>query len=83
MSLYKKSDVKNHLSPPYIRGIHLYRPVSQPDATGFSEEGSAHPDTAPDHGIDESKGQPSSSGREIPTVNIESISGNATPTVES
>jgi hypothetical protein len=36
MSLIKKSDVKNYLSSQKRNGIHLYRPVSQPDATGFS-----------------------------------------------
>jgi hypothetical protein len=36
MSLIKKSDVKNHLSPRYRTKIHLCRPLSQPDATGYS-----------------------------------------------
>ena len=36
MSLIKKSDVKNHLSPRYRTKIHLCQPESQPDATGFS-----------------------------------------------
>jgi hypothetical protein len=36
MSLIKKSDVKNHLSPRYRTKIHLCRPASQPDATGYS-----------------------------------------------
>lgn len=36
MSLIKKSDVKNHLSPRYRTKIHLCQPVSQPDATGYS-----------------------------------------------
>ena len=38
MSLVKRSDVKNHLSPHHRKGIHLTPPVSQPDATGFSED---------------------------------------------
>ena len=37
MSLIEKSDVKNHPSPPFHTRIHLCEPVSQPDATGFSE----------------------------------------------
>ncbi len=37
MSLVKKSDVKNHLSPRHHKGIHLASP-SQPDATGFSAD---------------------------------------------
>ena len=36
MSLIKKSDVKNHLSPRFRTKIHLCQPESQPDATGFS-----------------------------------------------
>jgi hypothetical protein len=36
MSLVKRSDVKNHLSPRFRTKIHLCEPVSQPDATGFS-----------------------------------------------
>jgi len=41
MSLIKQSDVKNHLSPQFRTKIHLCEPVSQPDATGYSE---AEPD---------------------------------------
>ncbi len=38
MSLVEKSDVKDHLSPDFRTKIHLCQPISQPDATGFSEE---------------------------------------------
>jgi hypothetical protein len=42
MSLIKKSDVKNHLSAHHRTEIHLARPESQSDATGFAhEEGDA------------------------------------------
>jgi hypothetical protein len=41
MSPIKKSDVKNHLHPPFFTKIHLCEPVSQPDATGYCE---AEPD---------------------------------------
>jgi hypothetical protein len=37
MSLHKQSDVKNHMSNRTRSQIHLIQPVSQPDATGFSE----------------------------------------------
>lgn len=48
MSLIKKSDVKNHLSPRHRTEIHLCPPESQPDATGFSaaESGVVQPDTS-------------------------------------
>ena len=36
MSLIKKSDVKNHLSPRFRTRVPFYASVSQPDATGFS-----------------------------------------------
>ena len=42
MSLITKSDVKNHLHPPFLTKIHLCEPVCQPDATGYSV---AEPDT--------------------------------------
>lgn len=45
MSLIKKSDVKNHLSPRHRRAIHLVVPASQPEATGFSGEQSTGPDS--------------------------------------
>lgn len=44
MSLVKKSDVKNHLSPRNRNGIHLYQPESLSDATGFAGEGSESAD---------------------------------------
>ena len=44
MTLIKKSDVKNHLAARRHGGIHLYRPESVPDATGFAGEGSASAD---------------------------------------
>ena len=37
MSLNKQSDVKNHLSRHTRSQIHLIEPISQPDATGFSD----------------------------------------------
>lgn len=46
MSLTKKSDVKNHLSSRYRRGIHLTPRASLPDATGFSGEQSDRADPA-------------------------------------
>ena len=54
MSLIKKSDVKNHLSPLHQKGIHLYRPTSQPDATGFSGEESGHANATPERATVES-----------------------------
>jgi hypothetical protein len=70
MSLIKKSDVKNHLSARRHKGNHPYRPVSQPDATGFSgvEPGRADPNT--DHPIVDPLKQPSSSEPDTPPVVI-------------
>lgn len=44
MSLIKQSDVKNHLSGRHRTEIHVARPESQPDATGFPHEESAGAD---------------------------------------
>ena len=46
MSLTKKSDVKNHLSSRYRRGIHLTPRANLPDATGFSGEQSDRAESA-------------------------------------
>jgi len=45
MSLIKKADVKNHLSARHRTEIHLARPESQSDATGFAHEESASEDS--------------------------------------
>jgi len=37
MSIINRTDVKNHMRPPFLSKIHLCPPESQPDATGFSE----------------------------------------------
>lgn len=64
MSLVKKSDVKNHLSSHHKKGIHLNRPLSQPDATGFSVEEPARTDL----NVEDQHQQPSSSGLEAPPL---------------
>ncbi len=65
MSLIKKSDVKNHLSPRHRTQIHLCQPESQPDATGFSV---AEPDATkanPSSFTDDFVAEHSSSGTSI------------------
>ena len=52
VSLIKKSDVKNHLSPRHRTQIHLCPPESQPDATGFS---AAEPGTVQADGSDSNR----------------------------
>ena len=72
MSLIKKSDVKNHLSPRNHKGIHLYRVESQPDATGFSDEASG--DLEPGLPVEESLEQPGSTEPEASLAETESAS---------
>jgi len=68
MSLVKKSDVKNHLSPHHQKSIHLNRPLSEPDATGSN--------------VEEQRQQPSSSGLEAPPpAGSPDSSNTAAPTV--
>ena len=73
MSLVKKSDVKNHLSRSH-KGIHLHRPESQPDATGFSDETSVSPTVEASRPTEESLEQPRSGELEAPLVETESAS---------
>jgi hypothetical protein len=83
MSLIMKSDVKNHLSRRNHTGIHLFQPVSRPDATGFSgeETGSAAVNSQGSAG--DTHKQPSSSGMNLPVAaDAPSSSGPLTP-VES
>ena len=42
MSIINRSDVKNHMRPPFLAKIHLCAPESQPDATGFSGDRTEH-----------------------------------------
>jgi hypothetical protein len=78
MSLVWKSDVKNHLSPHHQKGIHLDRPLSQPDATGFSVEEPA----CTDSNLDGQLQQPSTSGPEAPPlVTSPDSSDTAAPTI--
>ncbi len=37
MTSFNRSDVKNHLRPPFLVKSRLSTPASQPDATGFSD----------------------------------------------
>jgi hypothetical protein len=79
MSLVKKSDVKNHLSPHHQKGIHLNRPVSQPDATGFSVEEPARTDS---HVVGQHE-QPSAGGPEAPPLVTSPDSSNTVASTES
>ena len=72
MSLIKKSDVKNHLSARRHKGKQPYRPVSQPDATGFSGVEPGRAESTTGHPIEDPLEQPSSDGPEILPIVIAS-----------
>jgi hypothetical protein len=55
MPLIKKRDVKNYFAARRHSGIHLHRPASQPDATGFSGEQSARADSNPSDSIEDAQ----------------------------
>lgn len=63
MSVIKKSDVKNHLATHDRKGIRLFRPASQPDATGFSGEETQV--------VRETAEKPLSNGQNTPSTAIE------------
>ncbi|MDR3740723.1 MAG: hypothetical protein P4L40_17045 [Terracidiphilus sp.] len=62
MSLVKKSDVKNHLSPRHHKDIHLYQPDIQQDATGFVVENSGPAGVTLDQRIGDALNQSGSIG---------------------
>ncbi|MGB8261046.1 MAG: hypothetical protein WCE75_11875 [Terracidiphilus sp.] len=66
MSLVKKSDVKNHLSPRFRKEIHLNQPESQPDATGFSVAEPAAVQAEPTEFARDFQGEHSSAGAFVP-----------------
>lgn len=68
MSAFKKSDVKNHLSRRRPSGIHLYQPVSQPDATGFSGDESRHTDSSATPAVQTPAEQPASGELNYPST---------------
>jgi len=83
MSLIKKSDVKNYLSSQKRNGIHLYRPVSQPDATGFSGDQSGRVDSDTTTAKEEKVNRPSAVGLEVPSTKAQPDSNNVVTFVDS
>jgi hypothetical protein len=72
MPLIKKRDVKNYFAARRHSGIHLHRPASQPDATGFSGEQSGRADSNPSDSLEKTPSQPSSTRLENPPTNSQS-----------
>jgi hypothetical protein len=83
MSLIKKSDVKNYMSSPKRKGIHLYRPVSQPDATGFSGEQSARADSDASNVVAETLNRSSASGLEAPSTKTPPVPNSVVTPIDS
>jgi hypothetical protein len=83
MSLLINSDVKNPLSPRNHHGIHLCRPESQPDATGFSGEPSGVQTTDSGHLVKESLEQAHASELETATAEFDSPLGGVTTPASS
>ena len=63
MSIIRKSDVKNHLSPRFRTQIHLCEPESLPDATGFSDQELASAEPAANDSMENALGLSSTGGR--------------------
>jgi len=64
MSLVKKSDVKNHLSPRYHKDIHLCRPDIQQESTDFVVEDSGRAEMTIDQRIENALNQSGSASPE-------------------
>ena len=72
MPLIKKRDVKNYFAARRHSGIHLHRPASQPDATGFSGEQTGRVDSNPSDSPEKALSHPSSTRLENPSTNSQS-----------
>ena len=83
MSLIKKTDVKNHLSSRKHNGIHLYKPASQPDATGFSGEQSEHADSSSGNVVETAPNLPLSRGPQIVPARVQPDSDQLVTITES
>jgi hypothetical protein len=83
MSITNKSDVKNHVSPRNYNGIHLYRPATQPDATGFSGEHSGSGDSNTSSTVEDSLNNVSASRQEKPPATTGPESNGVATTTDS
>jgi hypothetical protein len=81
MTLIKKRDVKNYFASRRQNRIHLHRPASQPDATGFSGERAGRGDSNSSYLSDKTPGQPT--GLETPSASSQADSGHVTAIAES
>ena len=82
MPLIKKRDVKNYFAARRHSGIHLHRPASQPDATGFSGEQSGRVDSNPGDSIAKTPSQPSSTRLENQPTNSQSAANHGVTLVK-
>jgi hypothetical protein len=83
MALIKKRDVKDYFASRRQNGIHLHRPASQPDATGFSGERAGRGDSNSSKLADKTPKQPSSTQLETPPAYIQADSGHVAAIAES
>jgi hypothetical protein len=83
MALIKKRDVKDYFASRRQNGIHLHRPVSQPDATGFSGEQAGRGDSISNNLADKTPKQPFSAGLETPPACSQADSSHVAAVTES
>ncbi len=83
MALIKKRDVKDYFASRRQNGIHPHRPVSQPDATGFSGEQAVRGNLKSSIPADKTPKQPSSTGMEAPPANGQADDGHVAAIAES
>jgi len=70
MVLIKKRDVESYFSSRKRKRIHAFRPVSQPDATGFSGEVTGNAAVNSEDPAGDTLTQPTSSGIAIPVIGV-------------
>ncbi len=70
MVLIKKRDVESYFSSRKPKGVGKFRPVSQPDATGFSDGESGSAAVNSEDSAGDTLTQPTSSGIKMPVTGV-------------
>jgi len=70
MVLIKKRDVESYFSSRKPKGVSTFRPVSQPDATGFSDEEAGSEAVNSEDSAEDTLTQPPSSGIKMPVTGV-------------
>ena len=70
MVLIKKRDVESYFASRRPKGTRMFRPVSQPNATGFSEKSTGRAAVNAENSAGDTLAQPTSSGEDTSVSDV-------------